>query len=189
MTRPRSAGLVLGLVLTLGLMPSNTARAAGPDPVVAGLLSVASTLIPIGLTLILWVPNDGLQEDVRLNTGMVSLGLGSILGPSIGGFYAGGGGDTWITLLLRTLTGSLMLSGIGLAARAELEGSRDLGQALAWAGAVPTGLVALYDLWTVPGRAREASRRSRTVAWEAVPTLSVGAFSLCDGVSFVEACR
>lgn len=155
----------------------------------AGLLSVTSTLIPIGLTLLLWVPGEGTDENVRLNTGMVSLGLGSILGPAIGGFYAGGGSDTWITLILRTLTGSLMLTGIGLAARAPETSGRDLGRALGWSGAVPTGLLALYDLWTVPGRAAEAARKHRTVAYEPVPALSVGAFSLCDGVSFVDACR
>jgi hypothetical protein len=177
------------MMLSFMAASTRSVEAAGPDPVVAGILSAASTIVPISLTLILWAPEDGLAEDVRFNTGMISLGLGSILGPSIGGFYAGGQSDTWITLLLRTLTGSLMLSGIGLAARGEEGSSRDLGQALAWSGAIPTGLLAIYDLWTVPGRAEEAARRSRMVASESAPTLYVGAFSLCQGVSFVDACR
>lgn len=179
----------MSLSLLIALSLPRTARAAGPDPVVAGLLSVTSTLIPIGLTLLLWVPGEGTDENVRFNTGMVSLGLGSILGPAIGGFYAGGGSDTWITLILRTLTGSLMLTGIGLAARAPEASGRDLGRALGWSGAVPTGLLALYDLLTVPGRASEASLEFRKVAWESAPPLTVGGFSLCEGAAFVDACR
>ena len=181
--------LVLLLVLGFVLPNPRVAHATGPDPLVAGLLSAATTIVPISLTLILWVPEDGIKEDVRFNTGIVALGLGSILGPSIGGFYAGGESDTWITLILRTLTGALMLSGIGLAAQGELASSRDLGRALAWSGAIPTGLLLLYDLWTVPGRAHEASLKSRTVTGENAPSLHVGAFSLCQGVSFVDACR
>jgi len=154
---------------------------AAPDPVLATALSAASTLVPIAATTSLWATGRGIDEGVRFDLGMVFLGLGAIAGPSIGQFYAEGGTNAVLSLILRTITGGVMLGGIGLIGRGG-ESGQDVGTALTLIGGIPTALLALYDIIDASDTAIEARRRRATAMVIAPPTRSVGPFDLCASI-------
>lgn len=118
------------------LLTGKPALATGPDPTLATVLSVASTLTPMAVTAGLWATGRGPEEGVRFDVGMGALAVGTIVGPSIGQFYAEAGTNAWVSLLLRSVTGSIMLTGVGFWARGAEEDA-GLGQALTVVGGVP----------------------------------------------------
>lgn len=148
--------LLLGLavMVVLGLAAPEPARAA-PDPVVASVMSAAATLVPVGVGIALLTTGRGFEEGIRFDFGMGSIAAGSIAGPSVGLIYADGGWDAVITFLLRAVTGSVMLTGLGFKLRGAEE--RDgLGLALSLVGGVPTGLLALYDVYAAARSAQQS---------------------------------
>ncbi|MCA9551722.1 MAG: hypothetical protein KC933_16915 [Myxococcales bacterium] len=152
---------LLGLSTLLGmyLLVAAPGRAeAAPDPVVASVMSVGATALPLAITGIMWGTGRGADEGVRLDVGMIALGLGSIVGPSAGQIYAHGGVDAFLTFLLRAVTGAVMLTGVGFKLRGA-ENKQLMGSALAITGAVPTGLLAIYDMYAASVSAREAGYR------------------------------
>lgn len=163
------------------LLTGKPALATGPDPTLATVLSVASTLTPMAVTAGLWATGRGPEEGVRFDVGMGALAVGTIVGPSIGQFYAEAGTNAWVSLLLRSVTGSIMLTGVGFWARGAEE-DEGLGQALTVVGGVPTTLLALYDVIDASSSAVEA-RRNRATAALPPPALDIGGFSLCSAVA------
>jgi hypothetical protein len=145
--------LALMGVLLLGGTPE-TAEAA-PDPVVASVMSASATAVPLAMTAILLGTGRGSEEGIRFDLAMVTLGLGSVLGPSAGQIYASGGTDAFVTFLLRAVTGAVMVAGVGYKLRGN-ERQDGMGMALAVAGAVPTGLLAIYDIYAASVSATEA---------------------------------
>ena len=158
-----SIALVVGL--TLSAAP-RTADAA-PDPVIASVLSASATAVPLALAAVLLGTGRGAEEGIRFDAGMVTLGLGSILGPSVGQMYARGGVDAFVTWLLRAVTGAVMLTGVGFRLRGPTN-RKILGTSLAITGAVPTGLLAIYDIYAASVSATEA-RYNRSDAQMSVP--------------------
>lgn len=146
--------LAVALAFAVTTLPANRAEAA-PEPVVASLLSVASTLVPLAVTAGLFFTGRGVDEGIRFDVGMTTLGLGAIVGPSIGQIYGSGGGDAFITFILRGITGGLMLTGIGLSVRGN-EDYHSLGNALGWLGGIPTFLLALWDIIGAATSAKQA---------------------------------
>jgi hypothetical protein len=146
------------LVATTLLLEAAPAAAERTDPAIATLLSAGSTVVPIALTSVLWTTGPGRSEDLRLNLGLVALGLGSILGPSIGEIYAGAGADAWVTFFLRAATGAAMLAGAQLSARADSESGRNGGNAVFLIAGIPTALLALYDIVAASSAAEETNR-------------------------------
>lgn len=142
------------LAFAAGTLPAPRAEAA-PDPIVASLLSVSSTLLPLAVTAGLFFTGRGTDEGVRFDAGMVSLGLATIVGPSIGQIYGHGGGDAFITFLLRGITGGVMLTGIGLRVRGRVD-LQPLGTALTVLGSIPTVLLALWDIIGAATSAKQA---------------------------------
>ncbi|MFO0723793.1 MAG: hypothetical protein U1E65_08435 [Myxococcota bacterium] len=145
------------LVAGIGLAPLRPVHAA-PDPTIATVLSAASTVVPLAVTVALWTPAPGVGEDVRFNMGMTFIGIGSILGPSVGQIYAEAGGDAVVSFILRSITATVMLVGSGYWARSEEH--RGLGQALTIVGGVPTALLALYDIFGASSSAIAAAAQS-----------------------------
>jgi len=170
--------LALALILAISnVQLATNAEAKSKSAGMAFVLSLACTLIPIAVTAGLWATGDGVDEDVRLGLGMAFLGLGTIVGPSAGAFYTEDTGEAFLTMGIRAVTGSIMLSGVGLYTRGG-DDRETLGTALTIVGAVPTGLVLIYDLWTAPKKARASDRAARTVAqMEEAPRLNLGAFT------------
>ncbi len=134
------------------------ARAGKPDPVIATMLSVASTLLPLGVSSGLLFTGRGSDEGLRLDVGLSLVGVGSIIGPSIGHIYAGTGTDAWVTLGLRVLTGGLMTAGIGLKFRGN-EDQQTPANALVVIGASLTALLAGYDFYAAYKSAEESHIR------------------------------
>ncbi len=126
---------------------------AAPDPVIASMLSLSSTLVPIGVTGVLFFTGNGTDENVRFDLGLTTLALGAILGPSIGQIYAHGGVDAWVTFFLRIITGGIMVAGTGLAFRG-VQDAQTAGVALAILGAVPTAFLAGWDIFGAASAAR-----------------------------------
>lgn len=151
---------VMGLALVgLLLLPLRKAEAARrPDPGVATLLSVASTLLPIATGTLLLAAGNGSSENSRLAVGLTSIAIGSAIGPSVGTLYARGQ-DAWATLLLRTASTGLMMTGLAIRYRGDPD-NQDLGLALTVAGAVPTGVLAIYDVANAGRLAKETRRQS-----------------------------
>ncbi len=176
--------VALVAVIACAAAPALSARAAAPDPTVATVLSIASTLGPATITAGLWGTGRGVEEGIRFDIGVAALAVGSILGPSIGQFYAESGTNAIVALLLRAVTGSVMLTGVGFVARGE-EDDQGLGTALTVIGAVPTGLLALYDIIDASDSAVEAKRRRATASAAPVPELDIGGFTLCSSVAGV----
>jgi hypothetical protein len=160
--RSWSTAVVSVLIVALFALAPRTASARDPEPVVAELLSLTATLVPIAVAAGLLATGEGGRENIRFSLSMALLGAGAVFGPSIGKFYAKDPGEATLTILLRGVTTSVLLAGVGVKTRKPDQ--ETLGTALIVAGGVPTGLVALYDFWTAPKRARDASRRRRTVA-------------------------
>lgn len=161
-------------------LPSRTE--AAPDPTLAPLLSLGATVAPLAVTLGLWTGGRGIDEGIRFDLGITFLGVGAIVGPSVGQIYAQGGTDAWVTFILRAITGSIMLTGVGLALRADDAGARSAGQALAVVSGIPTGLLAIYDIVSASSSAIEAAQRRGHSAWRPPPPLHVGGFSLCSAL-------
>jgi hypothetical protein len=150
----RALGFSVLLVALFSWAAPERAEAA-PDPAVAAVMSAGATALPLAITGILWGTGRGTDEGVRLDAGMVTLGVGSILGPSAGQLYARGGVDAFLTFLLRAVTGAVMLTGVGFRLRGA-ENKQTMGLALAITGAVPTGALALYDIYAAAVSAKEA---------------------------------
>ena len=147
------------LVVSLLALPVQSSEAAKrPDPVVATLISLGSTLIPVAMGTILWTQDRGINEGFRYDMGFVFIGVGGILGPSTGKFYADKESDAWISLMLRGVTGSLGLMGTAFWLRGEKAQTRNNGRALAGIGMGATGLLGLYDIWTSGSAALETQR-------------------------------
>ena len=153
----RALGLALLMAATLLTGAPRRAEAA-PDPAVAAVMSAGATALPLAVTGILWGTGRGSDEGVRFDVGMVTLGLGSIVGPSAGQIYAHGGVDAFLTFLLRAVTGAVMVTGVGYRLRGA-ENRQTMGLALAVTGAVPTGLLAIYDIYASAVSAKEAGYR------------------------------
>ncbi len=147
--------IAFALCFAVTALPVSRAEAA-PEPVVASLLSVASTLVPLAVTAGLFFTGRGTDEGIRFDIGMTTLGLGVIVGPSVGQIYGSGGVDAFLTFLLRGVTGATMLTGIGLRVRGRDEGIQSLGTALSVIGAIPTLLLALWDIIGASTSAKQA---------------------------------
>ena len=152
--RKRLLGVALTAAIVATTLPAREAEAA-PDPVIASLLSVSSTLLPIGITAGLFLTGRGVSEGIRFDIGMSTLAVGAIVGPSVGQIYGKGGVDALLTFLLRTITGGVMVTGVGIRLRGD-EDLSQLGTSLAVLGGIPTLLLALWDFWGAATSAREA---------------------------------
>ena len=159
-------------MLTIGVGASSQA-VARPDPVLAATLSTASTALPTTIGIALLTTGAGPREGARYDAAMVSLISGVVFGPSAGQLYAGGGLSAFLTFALRAVTASVMLTGIhfGLRGTAEQDG---LGQALAWVGGIPTGLLIIYDTVNATTQAEQATYAETvhepqpTTPWEGI---------------------
>ncbi len=143
--------VVMGAILVAA---SPRQAEAAPDPAVASLMSASATAVPLAMTAILLGTGRGSEEGIRFDVAMVTLGIGSILAPSAGQIYASGGTDAFVTFLLRSVTGAVMLAGVGFKLRGN-ERQDGMGKALAIAGAVPTSLLAIYDIYAASVSATE----------------------------------
>ncbi|MCC7380450.1 MAG: hypothetical protein IT384_01365 [Deltaproteobacteria bacterium] len=180
MPSPLSLAACATVLMTAVVGAPRRAEAA-PDPTLAVLLSAASTAVPLLVTGALWLTGEGVDEGIRFDVGLTCLGLGAILGPSIGQIYGQGGTDAWVSFFLRGATGAVLLTGVGLAARGQDEGIRGAGVALAVVGGIPTTLLALYDIVDSHSSAIEAAQRKGHGRIAELETpLSIGAFSLCS---------
>ena len=178
--RRRLLPVILALCVGGGILGATPRRAeAAPDPVIASMMSVGAMAIPLTLTAILWGTGQGKSEGIRFDIGMVSLGIGSALAPSVGQIYAGGGTDALVTFLLRTVTTGVMLTGVGFRLRGP-ENRQTFGLALAITAAVPTAFLAFYDVYAASVSAREA-RYEAGYARVAVPPELIGV-ALCGPI-------
>lgn len=141
------------------LAPLAAAGAERPDPVKATLLSLGSTLLPVGTGVALLTLDDGVTEDARVVAGLTAVAVGASVGPSVGQWYARGGGDAWLTFFLRSLGTGMMTSGIAVRVDDGTE-FRDLGLATAILGGAVTSALAIYDIATAGRTARETRRAS-----------------------------
>jgi hypothetical protein len=131
---------------------------AAPNPLIASLLSVGSTLIPVGIGTGLLLSGRGSDEGLRFDVGLATIAVGSIAGPTVGQLYGQGGWDTLVSFVLRLITGAVMTVGIGI----DIRGGEDIktaGLAMAIVGGIPTGLLAIYDVWAAQDSAKEAKYR------------------------------
>lgn len=141
------------------LAPAPAGAAQRPDPAIATLLSLGSTLLPVGTGLALLTLDDGVTENERLVAGLTAVSLGASVGPSVGQWYARGGGDAWVTFILRSLGTGMMTTGIAVRV-ADDPDFRDLGLATAILGGTATTVLAVYDIATASRTARETRRAS-----------------------------
>lgn len=132
---------------------------AAPDPTIAVLLGAGGTAIPLAVSGALLFAGRGYDEGIRFDLGLAFLAVGASVGPSFGKIYAEGGGDAWVTFLLRTATTAILTTGVGLSLRGDTEGLQTAGNALSVLGGIPTGLLAIYDIATSASSAVEAGRR------------------------------
>lgn len=151
------AGALLAALAAFAVVQARPAQAA-PDPTIASVLSAACTVVPLAVTVALWTPAPGVGEPVRFDLGMTFIGLGSVIGPSVGQVYAGAGSDAVVSFILRSITASVMMVGSGFWARSEEQ--RGLGQALTIVGGVPTALLALYDIFGASSSAIASAAQS-----------------------------
>lgn len=148
--RSRAVALTLGLALTIP-----TPAWAAPDPLIASLISAGSTVVPLAVSGTLLFTGRGSDEGVRYDFGLLFLGFAAIPGPSMGQIYGDGGVDAVVTFLLRAVTGSVLLLGTGYALRGD-ETQTGTGTALLWLGGIPTGLLALWDIYAASVSAQES---------------------------------
>jgi hypothetical protein len=172
--------LALAFIALVLFAPSRSN--ASPDPTLAPILGFASTAVPIAATTGLWLSGEGPNEGIRFDLGMIFLAAGTIVGPSIGQIYAKAGGDAWVSFILRAITGTVMLSGIGLATRGESEGAQSGGTALAVIAGIPTAFLAGWDIFGSSTSAVEAAVEAghgRTRRRSSVE-IDLGGFNLCS---------
>jgi hypothetical protein len=146
----------LALATLIALMPVRVE--AAPNPTIASLLSVGSTIIPVGIGTGLLLTGRGSSEGLRFDLALATIALGSIVGPTVGQLYGKGGWDTLVSFILRAITGSIMTLGIAFDIRGN-EDTESAGLALAIVGGIPTGLLAIYDVWAAQDSAKEAKYR------------------------------
>jgi len=170
--------LLLIIALTFAARPAT----AAPDPTVAAVISVASTLVPLGVTAGLWATGRGPDEGVRFDIGLAAMAVGSILGPSAGQIYAEADSDAWISFVLRFATGAVMVAGSGLWLRGPSEGAQEAGKALTFVGAIPTAILAGWDIYSSAANSVEWARRQGYGPSTQAITPSIGVFSLCSGL-------
>src|SRR5688572_25238517 len=118
----------LALATLIAVLPARVD--AAPNPVIASLLSVGSTLIPVGIGTGLLLTGRGADEGLRFDLALATIAVGSIAGPTVGQLYGQGGWDTLVSFLLRALTGSIMTIGIAFDIRGN-EDTESAGLALA----------------------------------------------------------
>ena len=114
--------------------------------------------IPVGIGTGLLLSGRGSDEGLRFDIGLATIAVGSIAGPTVGQLYGQGGWDTLVSFLLRLITGAVMTVGIGI----DIRGGEDVksaGLAMAIVGGIPTGLLAIYDVWAAQDSAKEAKYR------------------------------
>lgn len=150
------AGVTLGL--GAALLTVSPAHAEPPDPTNAAIMSATATLMPVAVGTTLLLTERGDQEGVRLASGLSSITLGVVLGPYTGQVYAGAGVDGVVTLVLRSLTGGLAVTGTTLLLRGD-EDQRDAATAMVVLGGIPAVALAVYDIWKAPDTARESRVR------------------------------
>src|SRR5687767_7512739 len=136
--RMRRASAAVALAALIASLPARVD--AAPNPVIASLLSVGSTLIPVAVGTGLLVTGRGPDEGLRFDIGLAAIAVGSIAGPTVGQLYGQGGWDTLVSFLLRALTGTIMTLGIAFDLRGS-ENTQSAGLALAIVGGIPTGLL------------------------------------------------
>lgn len=164
------------------------AEAKSPDPTIAALISAAATFIPIGVTTGLWLGGRGTAEGIRFDLGMTFLAVGTIAGPSVGQIYAQAESDAWVTFILRALTGSVMLAGVGFWARGDGDGALATGQALTFIGGVPAALLGIYDIIDSASSAVETQRRrGHGPSVSLTEPVEIAGLSLCSAAP--HACR
>ncbi len=160
--------------------PSQLTGAEGDkSPSTAGLLSVISTLAPIGLGFAIPSFAERAEGEV-ITVGMVMVGTGMVFGPSIGHIYAGEPGRGFGMAGLRVLAFGNM-AGLGVLGAGAMFSSQEsaLGVALlgtaAVSGCVGVGLM-IFDLVDAPSAARRTNREALTATDEqaALPTISIG---------------
>lgn len=147
------------LLASILLLAPTKGWAAGPEPENAAILGATATLLPIAVGAGLLTIGRGSQEGTRFTAGLTSISIGAIVGPTTGQLYAGGGVDTVVTLLLRTVTGGLAVSGLGLALRGSEE-EQTPAIALLSIGGATTLALAIYDIVDAPSTARESRIRA-----------------------------
>ena|GEM_PF-5050664 len=147
------------LAFCFSMTSSQVSHAAKrPDPLVATLMSLGATVIPIALGTILWTQDRGIDEGFRYDMGFVFFTIGGVFGPSTGKFYADKNSDAWVSMILRGLTAGIGLSGSALWLRGETAQTRNNGRAMAAIGITTTGLLSIYDIWTAGSAALETQR-------------------------------
>ena len=144
------------LATLIAILPARVE--AAPNPTIASLLSVGSTLIPVGVGTGLLLTGRGPDEGIRFDVGVTTIAIGSIAGPTVGQLYGKGGWDALVSFILRAITGSVMSVGIALHLRGN-EDSQSAGLPLLILGAIPTVLLAAYDVWAAQDSAKEARYR------------------------------
>jgi hypothetical protein len=164
-------GLIVSIALTALL---GREVGAAPNPVIASLLSVGSTVIPVGVGTGLLLTGRGADEGIRFDIGLAAIAIGAVAGPSVGQLYGQGGIDALVSFILRAITGAVMIAGIGLELRGDPE-NRGAGLALAIVGGIPTAALAAYDVWAAADSATEAGYREghASVEAEAVQLASI----------------
>lgn len=135
------------------------AIAAGPDPVLAGLLSAGSTLLPITIAGGLLGTGRGSEEGIRFDVSLTCIALGSIAGPSVGQIYASGGSDAIVTFVLRILTGAVMTTGLGFWLRSQEPERERTGRAMFILGAIPTTFLGVWDWFGAASSAKQTRYR------------------------------
>ena len=146
----------LALATLIAVLPARVE--AAPNPTIASLLSVGSTIIPVGIAASLLLTGRGADEGLRFDLSIAFIAIGSVAGPSVGQLYGQGGWDALLSFLLRAVTGAVMTAGVGLHLRGG-EDTQSAGLPLMIVGGIPTLLLAIYDVWAAQDSAKEAKYR------------------------------
>ena len=126
-------GWLIPLVAAVALFSMNPDKAwaaDAPEPATAAMVSVGAMAVPLTMAGLLWGTGRGKAEGLRFDIGLVALGVGSVLSPAAGQFYAGEVSDALVTMFLRAVTSAVMLTGLTLRLRGDSE-QETLGVALA----------------------------------------------------------
>ncbi len=165
-----------------GPPPQNVTGAEGDcSPAAAGWIAAMSTLVPVGIGFTMTsLVEENRDEDGALVAGLALVGLGAVVGPSAGHFYAGEAGRGLATTGLRLLAFG-NTAGFGVFGAATMFNSRDTAvgwMLLALAGVSGAGGFGLmvYDLVDAPSAARRANREDQSPQKDqaVVPDVTVG---------------